>query len=63
MKEAEESMITLVTPLLSDKSLTRVRFVFEHLSNTQMLDAFFLPNGPHKADRLRMIEALDSLQF
>lgn len=63
MKDVEESMLALVKPVLSEKSSTRVRFVFEHFGNTTMLDNFFKTDSPHVDERAKFMQIVEDLQF
>lgn len=63
ISETEESMLTLIKPILSEKSSSRVRFVFEHFGNTTMLDEFFQAGNLHVAERAKFMQAVEDLQF
>lgn len=56
-------MLALVKPVLSEKSSTRVRFVFEHFGNTTMLDNFFKTDSPHVDERAKFMQIVEDLQF
>ncbi|KAI6202937.1 hypothetical protein M3Y94_00498900 [Aphelenchoides besseyi] len=63
MKEAEQSILALIAPVLSPKSSERVKHVFHHLSNPALLDALFKSESPHRAERTELIEAMEYLPF
>jgi hypothetical protein len=63
LKETEDSLLVLVKPILSEKSSERVRFVFRHFNNTEMLDLFFRIDGPHAKERAEFMEVIAELQF
>jgi hypothetical protein len=63
MKDIEDAMLIVVKPVLSEKSSTRVRFVFEHFSNTTMLDNFFQTDSPHVTERAKFMQIVEDIQF
>ncbi|KAI6219527.1 Protein of unknown function DUF758 domain containing protein [Aphelenchoides fujianensis] len=63
LNEAEASLLVLIEPILSDKSAGRARFIFEHLRNPELLDAFFQADGPHRKEREELVRAIDLFPF
>lgn len=59
LEAAEQAILALTEPTLSEKTSGRVRFVFKHLSEPALLDALFLPNGSLAAQRAKLIQALE----
>lgn len=63
LNETQESLLILVKPILSERSSERVKFIFQHFNNAEMLDSFFRTDGPHAKERVEFMEVIADIQF